>query len=1070
LAKPSAGSRPRGLQRLGAIFLGAAAALLALAAWHARASEAPEALARPIAPAPGVYVFLDKPNLDPRLYPIVGGHLKFAWDDLEPAPGEIQWPIIENWVAQEAALGKPVGIGFVTYNGVDAGGDLVPRWVYREAPEARVLCANNWSIPRYWSEAYLSRYERFVRAVGAVYDGDPRIAWVEIGVGLYGETTPDREIFYPCLEDAGLTSALWVQTVNRITELYRRAFPTTPLFLQMAPYFASEAERRAFTDYAASLGVGLKHNGLRADTNSLVYDDPTYSLYASGQYDPFLTHGDRVPLAWETYDYMLSDLPNLLWGVLNALDKHADYIVANRGLVEPPSRWPYLEFANRYLGRTPADTPSVWVALREARPENTWYPQRGNFSFYLYQDDTVPGGRTVPLWNVDASPEGLYARRTNCGSGHCLMAFDVDERFLFGGRNAVTVTVTYFDQGTGAWELEYDAVEAPYRSAGTVQKANTRTWRKATFVLPDAHFANRQAGGDRRAGTDFRIVARGEDVILHMVDVARIATEGAPTWYLASFQEGIRGYAGAADTTLSSAQPHANFGWDPTLTLGAGEVQNALVRFDLASLPPGAQVITAALELRLLSATGEAPVAVDAFGVLRHWEEGEATWNLAFAGVPWGDAGCRRAGVDRRAALTDRKRLVYPDRPLLLDVTALAHAWAADPAANHGLLLRALSRQAATLRFGSSDHPDPALRPRLWVRYALPAGAPTPSPTPEETPTPTWTVTGTPPTATPTGTPSPTPTATFTPGPPPTVVAFQQGVGGYTGAQDTTLSAWAPNANFHTGPTLGLRTSVAENIKVALLRFDLRAIPPQAQVVQATLEFYVANRSNANWLWAEAHQVLRPWTAAQATWNQASSGVLWSVPGCNGSGTDRAEGVHDRTYMAASGQWYDLDLTDLVQFWVGNPGQNYGLLLRSYSSGSVEYELASSEAENPALRPRLVVRYRFVPTPTPTWTGTPPTPTPTATPTATATHTPSPTPTETPSPTATESATPSPTPTATESPTASPTPSPSATWTPSPTPTPAVEPRLWLPFLQRGWAGGPTPTPTATPYRLSPSG
>lgn len=1043
--------------RSGAILLGLAVALLTWTALHAWAGGSLGALARPIAPAPGVYVFLDRANLDPRVYPIVGGHLKFTWEELEPAPGEIQWPILENWVAREAALGKPVGVGFVTYNGIDAGGDVVPRWVYREAPGARVLCANSWSIPRYWSEEYLSRYERFVRAVGAAYDGDPRIAWVEIGVGLYGETIPARTQYHACLADAGLTSALWVQTVNRITEIYRQAFPTTPLFLQMAPYFASESERRAFTDYAASLGVGLKHNGLRADTNSLIYDDPTYTLYASGQYDPFLTHGDRVPLAWETYDYMLSDLPNLLWGVLNALDKHADYLVANLALVEEPSRWPYLEFANRYLGRTPSDTPSVWVALREPRPENTWYPQRGNFSFYLYQDDTVPGGRTVPLWDVDASSEGRYARRTDCTSGNCLMAFDVDERYLFGGRNAVTVTVTYWDQGTGSWELEYDAVDAPYRSAGLVQKADTRAWRKATFLLPDAHFANRQAGGDRRAGTDLRILARSEDVVVHMVEVARIATEDAPTWYLASFQEGIGGYAGTADTTLSSLEPHAALGSAPTLTLSAGEVQNALVRFDLSALPPGAQVITAALELRLLAAPGGAPIAVDAFGVLRHWEEDEATWNLAFAGVPWGDAGCRRAGVDRRAALTDRRRVVYPDRPLTLDVTSLAHLWATDPAANHGLLLRALSRQAATLQFASRDHPDPALRPRLVVRYALPSGAPTPSPTPVESPTPTWTVTGTPPTATPTGTPTPTPTATFTPSPPPTVVVFQQGLSGYAGAQDTTLSAWAPDANFHAEPTLNLRTDVAENIKEALLRFDVRAIPPQAQVVQATLEFYVTGRSNANWLWAEAHQVLRPWTATQATWNQAASGVPWTAPGCNGIGTDRADAVHDRAYMAATGQWYDLDLTDLVQFWVVNPGQNYGVLLRSYSSGRVEYELASSEASDFARRPRLVVRYRIVPTPTPTWTGTPPTPTPTATPTATETATPSPTPTET--PTATET----PSPTATESPTATPTPSP--TWTPSPTPSPAVEPRLWLPFLQQGWDGGPTPTPTATPYR-----
>lgn len=1061
MAHPSTCDRPPARRwRPWALFLGlaAAAALLATASLRARAGAGQAPLARPIAPSPGVYVFLDNANLDPRVYPIVGGHLKFHWDELEPVAGEVNLGAIENWVAQQAALGKAVGIGFTTYNGIDAGGDLVPPWVYREAPEARVLCANNWSIPRYWSEAYLSRYERFIRTVGAAYDGDPRVAWVEIGVGLYGETTPARDQYDTCLQEAGLTSALWVQTVNRITDIYRQAFPTTPLFLQMSPYFASESERRAFTDHAASLGVGLKHNGLRAETNSQVYDDPTYGLYAAGQYDPLITHGGQVPIAWETYDYMLPDLPNLLWGVLNGLDKHADYIVANRALVQEPSRWPYLEFANRYLGRTPADTPSVWVALREARPEHTWYPQRGNFSFYLYQDDSVPGSRTVPLWDVDGSPQGRYARRTDCATGNCLMAFDVDERYLFGGRNAVTITVTYFDQGTGTWELEYDAVDTPYRSAGTVQKANTRTWRTATFVVPDAHFANRQAGGDRRAGTDFRILAHDEDVILHMVDVARVATEDTPSWYLATFQEGIQGYTGTADTTLSALEPHTNFGWEPTLTLGAGEVQNALLRFDVASLPPGAQVVSATLLLQPLSFQGSAPVAVEAFGVLRHWEEGEATWNLAFAGVPWYDAGCRRAGGDRRTAFTDQRRVIYPDRPLALDVTHLVHLWSADPASNHGLLLRTLSQAAATLQFGSRDHPDPALRPRLVVRYALPAGAPTPSPTPVETPTPTWTVTGTPPTATPTGTATPTPTATFTPAPPPTVLVLQHGAGGYGGAEDTTLNAWAPDAPHHTHPTLSLRTSGGENAKEALLRFDVQQIPPQAQVVQATLELYVANRSNANWLWAEAHQVLRPWVASQATWNQAASGTPWAVPGCNGIATDRADTIYDRAYMAATGKWYDLDLTDLVQLWVVDPGQNHGILLRSYSSGSVEYGLASSEAEEVSRRPRLVVRYRLLPTPTPTWTGTPPTATPTATPTPSATATPSPTS----SPTPTEAVSPTATSSATSSPTASPSPTPSPTWTPSATPTSAMEPRLWVPLLHRGWEGVPTATPSPT--------
>jgi len=496
-------------------------------------------------------------------------------------------------------------------------------------------------------------------------------------------------------------------------------------------------------------------------------------------------------------------------------------------------------------------------------------------------------------------------------------------------------------------------------------------------------------------------------------------------------------------------------------------VRNALLRFDLTSLPTGAQVVTASLELHPISQSVEVPVAVDVFGVLQHWEEDEATWNLRFAGLQWGNAGCRQPGVDRREALTDRKRLIWMDRPLSVDVTHLVQAWLDEPAENHGLLLRAASRTSVELTFSSAEALDPALHPRLSIRYALPAGDPTPSPTPEETATPTWTVTGTPPTATPTGTATPTPTITPTPGPPPTVVAFQQGVEGYHGAQDATINRWEPNTNYHTAPALSLRTNVADNDMEALLRFDVGEIPPQAQVVQATLSLYVSYRSNANWLWAQAHQVLRPWEAAQVTWNQAGLGDSWAVPGCNGLSTDRADSITDRAFMFGAGQWHDLNLTDLVQLWVVNPGQNQGILLRSYSSGSVQYDLASSEAKNPIHRPRLTVYYRLLPTPTPTWTGTPPTATPTATAsattTATATRTPSATPSTTPSPTA--SATASATTTTTATP--SPSPIPTKTLTPTSTATATdpwvMEVRLHLPMLWQGWGGAPTVTPTPSP-------
>ena len=167
-----------------------------------------------------------------------------------------------------------------------------------------------------------------------------------------------------------------------------------------------DTERRQFADYAASRGIGLKHNGLLPDNDGVVYNDPTYSFYQSGAFDLMKKWGDRVPIGWESYDYLLTGLTGTTWGIYNGLDKHADYMVLASDITTDASRRPLLDFANAHLGRSLVDTPSVWVALRET--EKAWFPDRGNYEFWLWQNDQAPGGRSVPLWNVGPFAQGRY--------------------------------------------------------------------------------------------------------------------------------------------------------------------------------------------------------------------------------------------------------------------------------------------------------------------------------------------------------------------------------------------------------------------------------------------------------------------------------------------------------------------------------------------------------------------------------------------------------------------------------------------------------------------------------------
>jgi len=77
--------------------------------------------------------------------------------------------------------------------------------------------------------------------------------------------------------------------------------------------------------------------------------------------------------------------------------------------------------------------------------------------------------------------------------------------------------VTYFDQGTDTWSLEYDGPGGVSTTAGIVTKGNTNTWKKHIFFINDARFANGLTGG-----SDFRINSRGDgDEYIHMVMLAK---------------------------------------------------------------------------------------------------------------------------------------------------------------------------------------------------------------------------------------------------------------------------------------------------------------------------------------------------------------------------------------------------------------------------------------------------------------------------------------------------------------------------------------------------------------------
>lgn len=595
------------------IFLALMVAFGSANIWAGRKSTEPGEIKAVLANArlPGIYIRVDHMRdyygPDMAVTHAAGDLRGFNWSDLEVGSTEstryYNWGRLEKWLETQVAQGKHPAITLSVYNGVAAGGIAVPDYVKND-PSAVITTTlhdgRTWIVPKYWAPQFLNRYTRFIRDMGfrlRTHRPDllSQMAFVSIGTGMYGETNAGWDPAYPevknALLNAGLDSHLWVETMKEITDAYIDAFSApvdpsnpsagkrllVPLLQQSAPYTFSPTERRDIAAYSASKGVGLSIDGLYPEQKQAVFGGNTNVPY-SGMYDQIFLYNGLVPIAWETYDYMLCNTTQVYWGILNGLDKHPDYLRLSddlffnfdsqgnvTGIKEDNIK--IFDWASKYLGVTITNTPSVWVAMRDSRApwQTCWqadpwqpgqqpngelttdtYPQWGNYSFWLKQDDSIPGGQTYPETNEERSrggypiehiginyshpynpnlppgKEGWVIRRTDQASDNNYMFFRVNDGYVFKGSGPVTITVTYWDNYTDTWALAYDAAGGVQKWATPdgsdkpyVQKEGTDTYRKAVFHIPDARFGNGLVGN-----TDFFIYNREDgDEWIHFVDV-----------------------------------------------------------------------------------------------------------------------------------------------------------------------------------------------------------------------------------------------------------------------------------------------------------------------------------------------------------------------------------------------------------------------------------------------------------------------------------------------------------------------------------------------------------------------
>ena len=162
--------------------------------------------------------------------------------------------------------------------------------------------------------------------------------------------------------------------------------------------------------------------------------------------------------------------------------------------------------------------------------------------------------------------------------------------------------------------------------------------------------------------------------------------------------------------------------------INGGGSEAGLVKFDLTTIAPGSQIMSAEIEL-YINALFTLGGTDDIFVVREEWTEGTASmngvddvpnWIERAAGVNWASPGVGPDSRDPSPILSAEP--VSLDQPFTIPIpAAIAQEWIDDPSTNQGIVIRGRDFPGA-----GGDHPhffsseagaEPTRRPQLRVQY-----------------------------------------------------------------------------------------------------------------------------------------------------------------------------------------------------------------------------------------------------------------------------------------------------------------------------------------------------------------
>jgi len=219
---------------------------------------------------------------------------------------------------------------------------------------------------------------------------------------------------------------------------------------------------------------------------------------------------------------------NLKMSNLKALQLRMKQVLPNMQLLYAYPA--FKQYVENTLGKNVNNSPDVWTCLRSW---NDWVvdPPFGlngrtivhNWERWLYQRDVSPEGLTEDTYKAldfmfhDNEPV-FEAKKTQHEKGSDYIYFNIDDHFVNGYQGSYMIKITYLDNFSGSWYLQYQSANNLYKNSEAIHNVGYNGWKTISLTINDAVFANGQ-----NQGNDFRIYNGGKsDISVRFVRVIKL--------------------------------------------------------------------------------------------------------------------------------------------------------------------------------------------------------------------------------------------------------------------------------------------------------------------------------------------------------------------------------------------------------------------------------------------------------------------------------------------------------------------------------------------------------------------